>query len=77
MKKRDFEAMLWQLVQAFWANDSLSYERYLDHLALECTDDQWQVVDDTCGLLEDPDGYIVAEVGIETPTSPFAVISEA
>lgn len=76
MKKRDFEALLWQLIQAYWHDNGLTYERCLDRLALECTDDQWQIVDDTCGLLEDPDGYIVAEVDIETPTSPFAVISD-
>jgi hypothetical protein len=76
VNKKDFNAFLWRAVQAFWLGDLAHLERLLDHLALECTDDQWQIVDDTFGLLEDPTGYIVSEVPLETPTSPFNAITE-
>lgn len=76
MKKRDFEDALWLAIQYFWAGDLTRHETMMDHLAWYATDEQWQLVDDTIGYLENPDGYIISEVALETPTSPFSVITE-
>lgn len=75
MNKTKFEDLLGKAVQAFWIGKLSDCDRLLDQLALDCNDEQWQIVDDTFGLIEDPDGYIIAEMPLDTPTSPFAVIS--
>lgn len=73
MRKAEFERLLWTAIKAFWCGDACGrdYERALDYLALDCTDEQWQIVDDTLGLCEDPDGYIVDGMTPEPSTSPF------
>ncbi len=78
MRNPRFEQLLWETVQCYWKGDVCGdrYGHLLDHLALHCTDEQWQILDDTLGLMEDPDGYIVSEVALETPTSPIAVNSD-
>lgn len=54
MSNVDFQNMLKDLTESFQSGNQQRYERLLDYLALECTDTQWQVVDDTCKALESP-----------------------
>lgn len=54
MSNVDFQNMLKDLTESFQSGNQQRYERLLDHLALECTDTQWRVVDDTCKALESP-----------------------
>ncbi len=62
MSKIEFERLLETAIFAYWCGDDCGreYERALDWLALHCTDEQWQIVDDTLSLCENPDSYIIA-----------------
>lgn len=61
MDKRTFERALWQTVKAYWGtgdpNDKRGsdYQWLCDDLTVACSDEQWQIVEDTFEMLRDPD----------------------
>lgn len=75
MNKQQFERKLFSVMDGYFGGDQWkdknghSFDWAMDELALECSDEQWQIVDDTMALLHDPD-YIIGEAPLETPVSP-------
>lgn len=82
MNDATFERELFAACDGFWgARDwrdkrGWSYDRIMDNIALNCTPEQWLIVDETMSLLRDPD-FITGEVSLDTPVSPNEWENEA
>lgn len=74
MNDEIFERQLFAACDGFWGKDDWTdkrgrnYEWVMDELALYCTDEQWQIVEDTINSLRDPD-YITGTASLDTPVT--------
>lgn len=74
MLKKDFERELWLACEGYFGLADWRDKRgrdfgwVLDELALNCSDEQWLIVDETLHMIADP-SYIVEEVPCDTPVS--------
>lgn len=75
MNERQFEKWLFCMCDGFFGDSTwrdpklgMSYDEIVDSMAMNCSDEQWMIVEETMQLLADPD-HIIGEVELDTPVS--------
>lgn len=66
MNKRQFERQLFKAIKAFEKSntDGSGYQHFMDDLSIGCTDEQWQIVNDTLEMVGNPDFITLLEKGV-------------